>query len=263
MKLKLVAIASTNEKPYLREWVDYHMNLGFDVMVGLDKWTKQEIPDWLKEEGREIEKYTSNTLGNSKLDYVIVTGQKVQVPFYNFCIQHLGGYDWVLFIDIDEFYVGVSPFELVKGKEAFESIFMSWRFYGDSGQPYSSKNLSVLDRFKWCSDKPDLPSKQFINMKFKDRVQFYTPHIAIDVSSKKFIKSCYADGKEIKNIHIIVFNQPAEIAHFAVKTFPEFIMRKWQQSDAFYGSAKFNTSMDDLVKQFQIRNKNEIYKPII
>ena len=96
MKTLLCGIAKM-ENDYIREWVEHHLNLGFDKIILGDnndpdgEWLADPIVDYIKEGKVQV--------------YDIRNKDIKQVGFYNDI--YLGGlcdeYDWVLFLDIDEF----------------------------------------------------------------------------------------------------------------------------------------------------------------
>ena len=87
MKIAIVCIAK-DEDHYLREWLDYHNNIGFDdIYVYQNNWSfKEEVPDFVH-----------------LIDW---PGEVQQLNAYNDFISKFNKeYDWALFIDVDEFFV--------------------------------------------------------------------------------------------------------------------------------------------------------------
>lgn len=96
MKTLLCGIAKL-ENDYIREWVEHHLNLGFDKIILGDnndpdgEWLADPIMDYVQSEKVQVFNIRNNNIK--------------QMGFYN--DLYLGGYcneyDWVIFLDIDEF----------------------------------------------------------------------------------------------------------------------------------------------------------------
>ena len=101
MKFALCAIAG-NENLYIREWVEHHLNIGFDKIIIYANDPKEDpnliLFDYVMQNKVEIIPwYKTNTPDGSFQGMV-------QCPAYNDCLHRYGiEFDWIAFFDIDEF----------------------------------------------------------------------------------------------------------------------------------------------------------------
>ena len=167
MKTALVAIAC-NEDHYLREWFTYHHNIGFDdIYVYQNNWHfKEEVPGYVH-----------------LIDF---PGMCQQNPAYNDFIKNKSkGYDWALFIDVDEFFV---PNQFKGAKEAFAcykdyyGVGFNWKLFGSNGQDKADYSKGVIERFTRSQKGLNRHIKTALNLKLADErlvtndVRFCNPH---------------------------------------------------------------------------------------
>ena len=134
MKAVICAIAKY-EYNYIREWVEYHINLGFDKIV---------IYDNNDLNGERYDELLSDFIKNEQVELRDVRDERaMQRVVYNAFYQE-DDFDWVAFIDIDEFispnrtkYKNIKKF-LEKNSNS-DAIFLYWQTYGDSGKTYPIK----------------------------------------------------------------------------------------------------------------------------
>ena len=124
MKVVVCAIAK-NEHPYINDWVNHYLALGFDKIYIYDNDDKGSdyIGDYIDKIG--------------KVEIIDIRGQKeknlqqkVYTQFYdNFA------FDWCLFCDIDEFLYGIGS---IKGflkmpyLRNYNQIRVKWRLFNDN-----------------------------------------------------------------------------------------------------------------------------------
>lgn len=95
MKILLCGIAKL-ENDYVREWVEYHLGLGFDHII---------IGDNNDPDGEVLQHPIIDYVLNNKVTVLDVRKPSItQMVFYNDIYNnYCDDYDWVLFLDIDEF----------------------------------------------------------------------------------------------------------------------------------------------------------------
>ena len=131
MKVALICVAKW-EDYYLKEWLDYNEKLGFDkvIMFHNDWRTDIEHPILLKR---------------------ICDGPSIQVPLYNQIILDNKEYDWLVFIDCDEFIVlkkHNNIKELIEEyKDKTNVIGLNWVVFGSLGKVSREQN-SLIKSFK-------------------------------------------------------------------------------------------------------------------
>lgn len=127
--ISLIACAK-NEKPYLSEWLSYHLNLGFDKIMLFDNGGNGE----LKSEGK-VEVYDA-------------PGDRIQLQSYAFALSQMKYNDWCLVCDVDEFLnIGnLSVQDFLKPYQGADVVKLNWVVYGDNDQlEYEDK--PVRERF--------------------------------------------------------------------------------------------------------------------
>jgi glycosyl transferase family 92 len=125
-----------DEKPYLREWIEFHK------LVGVERFFLYD---------------NESTDGSAELLAPYVdTGEVVlhhwpphpgQVPAYNDCILRHGSESrWIAFIDIDEFifsHTGRPVPEVLKEYERWPAVGVNWAAFGTSGHVEKPPGLVV------------------------------------------------------------------------------------------------------------------------
>jgi hypothetical protein len=156
----IVCIAR-NEDRTVREWIDYHLKLGFDrIFMHQNDWTC------------EVE--------HERLTKLRFDGRCVQVPAYNRWLssEHRKDFDWAAFIDCDEFIVlhkhnNISDFLSEFGHPV--GVSPNWLIFGSCGQesPYPYPE-SLIKRFTFRGNKPDKHVKTILNL--RSDAHMHTPH---------------------------------------------------------------------------------------
>jgi hypothetical protein len=178
MKVALVCVARMED--YLEEWLEYNHKLGFDKIILYQN-------DWRT----DIEK--------PYLQKEIADGRNLQVPLYNQVLETNTEYDWIAFIDCDEFIVlkrhnNIKDFIQTYGGQS-PVLSMNWFIHGNMGieKRYSD---SLLKMFTRRSEKPDGHIKVIVNTRSGERMQL--PHntfgLAMDTNGKKFMGYMNCEG---------------------------------------------------------------------
>lgn len=230
-RVALCAIARM-ENAYILDWLDYHLHLGFDHIFLYDNFRTGEnrlceVVD------TESEQY------RGKVSIVEVPDRPYyQMSAYNECYEKAAkDFDWICFIDIDEYLT----FESCIGKvyciqdfvQRFDSdtdaILINWQVFDDNGYVYSD-GRSVLERFKkpmpkWFSPN-NMWGKQPLNSHVKSILRtnrglsFQGPHVADGVQ-----KACNAKGEVVPNVPIQanVCWDVCYLRHYIKKTISEYL----------------------------------------
>lgn len=214
------------ENLYIREFVEYHKQLGFDNICLYDN----NDPD-----GEHFEDVIGDYI---KSGYVIlkdVRGKKLaQMPSYTQCYnEYKDKYDWIAFIDIDEF-IHLDNGETIKSflsKDIFNingvnCVRLMWKQFDDSEILKPNGNYSVK-KFKTF-----LPMKRSDCMQTKpilktclDNVEFTSAHGPVKDPRVKCVNTA---GEPCSNS--ITSNKPtwtnACLNHYRFKTIEEFVLGK-------------------------------------
>ena len=146
-KVAIMAIAK-NESRYIKEWLDYHRNLGVDrfYIINNDDPDENTMYDMLKEESDVVQ---FNVPGAEELKKVGMQ-EGVYNSLYQNVIKKAGDVKWLAVIDIDEFlyFNGKSIKEFLSDFifNDTDVIHLNWRLYGDNGQIYY-EDKPVQERF--------------------------------------------------------------------------------------------------------------------
>lgn len=249
VKVALVAVAR-EEDEYIGEWLKYHLKIGFDeIFIYQNEW-RCKLP-----------------LSDNRIHWLIQDGTGIQMSVYNQWIKDNGLlFDYVAFLDIDEFLVMRNGFSLRNFLSRFSNVpavYIPWRIFGDSG--LSGKTLSFDDRFSTlkrftkCAAGFYHLGKIFVNLRVCSTNQtLTTPHcMSIDGNVCPII--C-ADGKSesrgfwnVPEYSIL----PCEIFHFRNKTMEELKKRKsfprvfdGKKSDLDFQRFNFNDITDTSARDF-------------
>lgn len=141
-----VACIIKNESPYIKEWIDFHIQLGVDRFIIFDNDSEDNI-------ATVLEPYIE--LG--KVIYIKFPGNKVQVSAYNLaCLLSRKNTNWLALIDADEFLfspLNVKLPEILKNYEGCAAIGVNWVVYGHCGIEKKPDGLVRKNYVMTFSDK--------------------------------------------------------------------------------------------------------------
>ena len=229
----LVCCICKNEGRYIEEFVEYHLELGFDKII---------IGDNNDIDGERYDDQLKDYIDYGEVEIVDLRGKVAQqLLFYNNIIKNYK-YEWCAFIDCDEFitfakcseYTDIKDF--LNSRKNIYAYALNWRVYGDNNRVYAGKG-DVLDRFK--IPMPDdfkfhynFPENNHIKSLIKlsgDEFIFYrTPH------NVNFNGYYSPSGKKIKTSP---FNPNQDfdvlyIRHFYTKSLEEWVNKKMKNKHA-------------------------------
>lgn len=143
----IVVVICKNESRYLKEFIDYHLGIGFDRIV---------IGDNNDVDGEKYEELLAEYINASKVQLIDLRGkQGYQKIFYNNLDFYGIRYKWAAFIDTDEFItfseMGKKIFnnnikDFLKSRNYVPAYKLNWRIYGDNGNIFY-EDKPVIERF--------------------------------------------------------------------------------------------------------------------
>jgi len=255
-KIAICAIAK-NENNYIREWVEYYKNMGINKIILYDnndldgEKFDEVINDYIKYKFVEIHNRRGIVIENRHY------GKSTQGKAYHDCYyNNYKKYDWIFFFDIDEFlsidnkYNNI--YDFLNDFNEYDGIKVQWRMYGDNGHLFY-ENKPVIERFLSNNNVGyDKRVKSILKCKnYKFDLIFGAHGISnkdpiIVNLNKKRLRS-HKDKKAYDNL-------PVYLNHFYSKSTEEFIKRKFNQTDATFGS-KRNRNLNEIKKKyFQFNN---------
>lgn len=246
MKSLLVGIAKL-ENEYIKEWVKYHLDLGFNYIILGDN----NDPD-----GESLLDPLKEYINKGQVGVINCRDSEVtQMKFYQFVYDnYCDKFDWSMFLDIDEFLFleedkTVNAYLSRPIFDKFNSICINWKIMSDNNQLINT-GLLVLERLtEVAHDVPmswkNQPGRQivmngfiktFVRPNIKNTFWDNAPQlIPKDMNDEIFLKRCNNKGEELDKKYIDdtcldeVDYTLAHIKHFRTKTIEEYITNKCQK----------------------------------
>ena len=166
-----------NEAPYVLEWLAFHKMVGVDLFVLYDNGSTDG--------GADLIRQSSFARNVTIVEWSHAAGQ---MPAYqDFCDNHAARFDWVAFIDLDEFIVPASGSSirdaLMRRLYAeFSAIVLQWLVFGPCGHQRRPEGL-VIENYTTRLPE-DFPASRHVKTLARGRAVTTagsTPHI-INVS---------------------------------------------------------------------------------
>lgn len=212
LRVGIIAIAK-NENLYLREWFDWHLGLGFDhIIIGLND-----------DEFKPL-------ITNPRVTYKNYSGiDKLQTLAYTEMYQeYRDQFDWLLFIDIDEF-VMLDGFDTIQdflsGFDCDE-VRISSKHFSDGDMLDTDGDYRVVDRFTQpYYTSADTFVKSFINTRvgLGERKVYGHGIYSKDLDARNAL----GDPCESTNQHTSrIVHQVCWLNHYPTKTIGEYIRQK-------------------------------------
>ena len=200
--IALVCIAK-NEDLYIDEWIVYHKKLGFDdIFIYQNDWRAK--------------------VKNPNATYFTLDGICKQFTCYNsFLNEYRHKFDWVTFIDVDEFIVLKKHRdikEFLKDYNDLPALGLNWYLFGDNGLKGKINDYSTIKRFTKRRAHVDRHVKSILNLNLaRDAVMdIHNPDCAVGDTNRNLFMGSFND------------NGPTDIAqinHYFCKTKTEFIAK--------------------------------------
>ena len=217
-KVGIIAVAK-NEDLYIGEWIKHHLGLGFDkIIIGLNE--------------NEFKPQATNP----KVIYEDYSGvEKVQSLAYTELYQkYQRDFDWLLFIDIDEF-VMLDGFQDIKEFLAgfdCDIVRINWKCYCDGDILDADGDYRVVERFTQpYLTNSDTFAKSFINTRIQLGDRKIYGHGVYDKSLDA--RNALNDPCECYNPHTTrIVHQVCWLNHYPTKTIGEYIRQKYRRGGA-------------------------------
>ena len=213
-KLSITAIMK-NEKPYLKEWLEYHILQGAEHFYLCDNDSTDES-----------KKYLQPYIETGLITYIPMIGKNQQLACYEKVVKEYGNKSqWMAFIDLDEFLVPLQADNMIDFLQEFtdvDEVSLHWMNYGDNGL-FKRESGLVTEAFTAHGAKLNHTVKSIVR-----------PDSVIDF--KAFGSNHYVPvkGKSVNEYHkpvsyMLSFNisgDKARVNHYVTKSFGEFINKK-------------------------------------
>ena len=169
MKTAICAIIK-DEQEYLREWIEHHLSSGIDEIFLYEDYGSMSHR-YITEDYPDVHLSSIDIIFRNGFiwEREYSSGSRLQEMLFDwFLVVYKDGFDWVLFIDIDEFLILKTPLEdLLKDYSDYPAILLRWVFYGANGH-IRKPDGKVMDNFtRICVTSFDYhwQMKSFVNTK--------------------------------------------------------------------------------------------------
>lgn len=220
-----------NEQAYLDEWINHHLDLGFDHIYLYEDFGS-------KPHNSITDKYNKVTLLPMKVvmnEENHIEGRQMKSVKHS--LRTLKEYDWVAFIDADEFIIleeGLTLDSFLNRYENYDGIYLSWRMFGACGH-VKKPNGSVRESYPTPELKVDFTQilgkhwlhKSFYNMKRNPKAKnIHSVANGINLDGG-------AEGK-------IGIYHTAWIDHYFTKSWEEWCDRIFKRGDLCNGNRRLH-----------------------
>jgi len=204
-----------NENKYVREFVEYYKNYGFDNIIIYDN---NDI------DGENFDIVLNDYIKNGYVKIINYRGKaKTQNSMLNNCYNennHL--YDWLIFYDFDEF-IHLSKYNNIKkylGKARFKKcnvIYLNQVLHTDNDQVFYT-NKSLFQRFPYFTTNfnKKIGYTKIIIRGNLTNINFTNPHV-LDYNNQ-----CNSIGKLTDLSYIDLYNEYYHSHHFYFKSTEEY-----------------------------------------
>jgi SAM-dependent methyltransferase len=141
-----ICVTVKNEAPYLLEWIAYHRSIGIHHFLIYENESTDNTLELLE----DLEKSDIVTC----IKWQTQPNTNIQRLAYIDAVERLRGkFEWVAFIDADEFIVLKNHDNIESFLSAYDDvagIAVNWKLFGSSGHVEKTNDL-VIERFKKCA----------------------------------------------------------------------------------------------------------------
>ncbi|MBP3687596.1 MAG: glycosyltransferase family 92 protein [Alphaproteobacteria bacterium] len=210
-----VAAIMKNEKPYLKEWLEYHRLVGVEHFYLCDNDSTDNTREYL-----------TPYINSGLITYIEMSGKNKQLTCYEKVVsEYKDQTTWLAFIDIDEYMVPLKKHTMTAFLKEFEDVAevsLHWLNYGDSGA--FTRNMGLMTEFFTSHGR-------FLNHTVKSIVR---PKSVIDFKafgSNHYVRVNGASVNEYKKpvnfmLDMHISADKARINHYITKSFAEFLYKK-------------------------------------
>lgn len=250
----VICAIAKNENKYINDWVNYHLSIGFEHIYLFDNNSNKDT--WVGKVLNQLDKVTIFNINDIKKE-------GLQLDCYNwFYNNYSHNFNWVSFIDIDEFIFGITDinkFIAQKKFDTFEMIRLKWRLFGDDDMITRDLAIPVYKAIKKEIKNNELSNqaKCFIrgglinicigscHYAYRNGPTNFNDLKARDMSKAIPLKECLPSGVQIKDKINITADYSTEtifINHYMTKTISEYLEQKYNRGDACF--EKRNLKLD-------------------
>lgn len=251
MKYVIFAMAKM-ESNYIREWVLYHLKLGFTHIYIYDN---EDVPTY---------KYILEDIKNVIVLHIPGSNTKLglqPIVIHHFQKNYIKNFDFCIHLDIDEFlclkkHKNIQEFCNKYFDNFTNAIALNWVFFG-SNNLIKKDNRSVLERFTKCQKGSNKHIKLLI--KVQNLLHYLGPH------KVKGVENTYTKDTNGKII-LDLFNENGpihicQINHYKVKSKEEFeIIKNRPRADKPIGNEEYyRKNLDSVYKECDLNEIEDLH----
>jgi hypothetical protein len=221
--MKTILFTNARDEDSIYEWVIHHKNLGFTEIYIYDHLSINPIEDTLQ----NIPDVLVDMLDSEEINKVNL--MKISVDY-----AKKNDYDWLLYLDADEFLIlpkdeNINTF--LQKYEIYQQIGMNWVMFGSNFHHEAPKG-TMLESYTKSAYLVNSHIKSFVKPKYV--IDIASPHAYITLNMELSVGTKY-EKYNIESPHFIDYNiscldemnkMEAYIAHFVFQAYEIFLKRK-------------------------------------
>ena len=220
--MKIILFTNARDETHIKEWVAHHLNLGFDFIHIFDHKSKQPINKLFKPNPK---------LRIQRIDYS-TTSFKTTLMMKAKEISVKETYDWMLYLDADEFLVlnnYTTVHELMYTFNKFNQVGINWIMFGSNYLDKEPDGM-ILENYTRCKRKMENEMKTFV--KPNSIIDCVNPHFYITNNMNLSINGITRMKLNRDNPALYPLsnkshtNVPVYIAHYVYQSYDVYISRK-------------------------------------
>jgi hypothetical protein len=221
-EIKTIIFTNAREEKNILEWVIHHINMGFNHIYINDHKSIIPISNILKNIPSHL--ITVNEINTNTID-------KANLYYYANTFAKKNNYNWMLYLDADEFLVlnndnCIDTF--LKKYEIYDQIVLNWLLFGSNSLDSENDN-TILENYTKCENRLDRHTKTFLHISDKEIV-IKNPHIYILENMSKSVTSDFEplniDEPWFFENKKKFFEVPAYVAHYYYQNYETYTKRK-------------------------------------
>jgi len=230
-----ICVIARDEQRYIKEFVDYHLFVGFDKIYLYDNNDESDdsMHDILIPYGND-----------GRVRYKKCSEHDQLWAFQDYADHHAGESDWTLYCDVDEYltlsdqYASVAEYlssDIVKGADA---VRVNWLVFGSNGKIKKEDGL-IQERFPCPFSYNEIMNrhvKSFIRSAAKTKPEWSVDSHLTNNDEWTIVN---ADGVAVKNKPFLKFtSENAYLRHYYTKSLEEYVEHKMKQQKKGFTSGQ-------------------------
>ena len=209
-----------NENLYIKEYIDYYRQIGFDKIIIFDN---NDI------NGENFDKLLKGYILDHFVEIIDIRGlSSVQIGVYNYCYnKNKNKFDWIGFFDLDEYlyikkHLNINNYLYQERFKKCQSILFNWHIYDDNNL-VKYDNRTLIERFKRVKYKVN-KVKSIIRGNLNNLIISSVHILAININY-----FCNSRGNRVFPHSFLtikkISNDLSYIKHYYTKTAEEFCIK--------------------------------------